>query len=253
MPTSSLQETLTASGVDTTTLSQPFDPDDPTIYTLTVPGEQAIHVWSQLRGMADETGYYPVVLGGVFALGQHVEDVSLYDYIPPADIVQRANDLDVAAWLKSRYEALGYSGELGEWPADRGANSGFTVPYDWSPTSDGRNYLPEVYIALLPTPNSWEVPAYLHYGGWGYTPEPEAIVALLKYWHDTYGAEVICFSLDTLEMSVTHSAQDRDTALSLAAEQYALCPDLLGEQSYRSLSDLAASLLNADVWWLHWK
>jgi hypothetical protein len=59
-------------------------------------------------------------------------------------------------------------------------------------------------------------------------------VAILKYWYERWGAEVVAA-----------------TAGDLAKEQYRYCRDLV-EQHTGSVAVLAHLLLDSPVWWFWW-
>ncbi len=56
-----LADILQRHSVDTTSL-QLLPGGEQVIYTLTMRGDEAIDLWAKLRGLVDETGYWPLVL-----------------------------------------------------------------------------------------------------------------------------------------------------------------------------------------------
>ena len=48
-----------------------------------------------------------------------------------------------------------------------------------------------VVIGLVPTTLPWEALAHLRLGGWNECPTPAEHVAILKWWHERYGAELV--------------------------------------------------------------
>jgi hypothetical protein len=63
--------------------------------------------------------------------------------------------------------------------------------------------------------------------------------------------DLVCASHDTLELSVHDPIVDRDEALLVAREAFALAPDIVW-QRFNTISMLAASLTGATVWWFWW-
>ncbi len=136
---------------------------------------------------------------------------------------------------------------VGEWPDDVEEGVGLTVATD---ILSGAPYA-KVFIAILPTADSTEAPAYLRWGGWNSCPAPEYEVAAFRSWRDRFGADIVGMSGDVLNFKVAHRPQTRDDALALAREQYAFCADIV-DQGVGSLSPLAALLMASDWWYFWW-
>jgi hypothetical protein len=136
---------------------------------------------------------------------------------------------------------------VGEWPGDvpdYGPEP--TIAYDHH--SGGP--LEKVNIAFIPT-NDWTaIPAFLRWGGWNECPLPEYHIAAFRSWRDRFGAELVAFNHDTLNLRVQHGPSTREAALDLAREQYVYCSDIV-DQWDGKLSSLAATLLGAP-WWHFW-
>lgn len=141
--------------------------------------------------------------------------------------------------------------KMGAWPEDAEPHSYFSIPYEWTGDYKKLKPLKAVHVALVPTRNSWEAPAYLKFGGWNDCPNPEERVAALKYWYEQYGAQVVGITHDVVELGVTRPPAERMAALVLALEHYAYCYDLV-DQGTDSISELAATLLDASVWYFWW-
>lgn len=108
-----------------------------------------------------------------------------------------------------------------------------------------------VYIALLPTTDPTEAPAYLNFGFWNACPPPQVHVAALRDWRDRYGAELVGIAGDTLEVRVARPPTDRDDALRLARQMYAYCPDTV-DQGPGYLRTLAVELMSSHIWPIWW-
>ncbi|MFO0994166.1 MAG: DUF4253 domain-containing protein [Hyphomicrobiales bacterium] len=135
---------------------------------------------------------------------------------------------------------------VGEWPTDKRQSPGLTVAMDWQ---SGRP-LEKVYIALVPTKDWTEVPAYMRWGGWNECPQPEFHVAALRSWRDRYDVELVGMSHDLLNLLARRPPASREEALALAREQYAYCADNI-DQGVETFSALAADLM-ANDWWYFW-
>ena len=137
--------------------------------------------------------------------------------------------------------------EVGTWPRVLlPGPSGPAVPYG----TLTRLAHPRVHIALIPTADRTEIPAYLLWGNWNACPAPEQHVAALRSWRERYGAELVSMSDDVVELRVTRRPKDRDEAMALAREHYLYCNDTV-DQGTGDLATLAASLMASD-WWQFW-
>src|SRR6266700_8144778 len=121
-----------------------------------------------------------------------------------AVLLDKANRLDgeqlLAEWGRRRLEDFGEKvaqharDELngrGVWPP--GPRRQPKLLY-----SLARNDTQEVLVALVPAKQPWEIPAVIGYGGWNYYPTPEDHVAILRYWNDRYGAELVAMTGTTV-------------------------------------------------------
>ncbi|MDQ5825825.1 MAG: DUF4253 domain-containing protein [Chloroflexota bacterium] len=139
----------------------------------------------------------------------------------------------------------------GEWPDIAEPHNYFSIPYEWTGDYTRLKPLRSVRLALVPTTSSWEVPAYLKFGTWNDCPSPEEHVAVLKHWNTQYGAQVVGLTHDVLEVGVTRPPNSKLSAFNLAREQYGYCADIV-DQGDGGLLDLAATLLDASVWYFWW-
>ncbi|MGB8701584.1 MAG: DUF4253 domain-containing protein, partial [Thermosynechococcaceae cyanobacterium] len=213
-----LQEQFNRSGFSDRQLSRLWDVDSEPIYGFSVDGSQAFDYWKQLHAIKDEIGHYPLILGDAEELERHQEDIqfnSEEDTQPfsIARTVEQGIQLVAKEWFDltaqerrqdwedfwSEDEQLSMQreqgildaytlAEAGEWNSKiSAADESITIPMNILT----RHFYPNVWIALIPTPLSWEVPAFLRFGNWNECPHPEVHVCLMKYWHEQYGAEVI--------------------------------------------------------------
>jgi hypothetical protein len=90
----------------------------------------------------------------------------------------------------------------------------------------------------------------MHYGNWNDCPSPAYHVAALRSWRDRYGAELVGFNADTLNLRVSRKPPTREEALALAREHYFYCNDIV-DQGVRTYRKLAAGLMESD-WWFFW-
>jgi hypothetical protein len=242
---------LKARGVDTASLRVLAKRGPAEIHVLTVHGSEAIALWRRLHALAGETGCWPVLLGSEQEPAFGIASDSLGDpgALPPAEIIQEGLKIEPAAWLKARAaeDPESYEVEEEDWPEDAGEQAEFTIPCDILTKKPHERVL----LALVPASVSWEVPAYLNFGGWNDCPEPPVHVAFLKRWHEAWGAEVVGIAGDVVEMEVARPPKDRAAALALAREQFLYCADIV-HQGVGSLEALGAILLGGKVWYFWW-
>ncbi len=132
--------------------------------------------------------------------------------------------------------------EQGDWPA---------VPFKLEPQLI--RDMDEVFIVKVPTAHSYEAVAYIGFGGWNDCPADAEHVAILRYWHDRYGANLVAQGADMLECTVERPPTTREAAVELAREQLIYALGTLGELGIgNSVPELAAALLNSRYWLFWW-
>jgi hypothetical protein len=140
--------------------------------------------------------------------------------------------------------------KIGDWPdslpGPLAESASLTLAFDILT----RESLPKVHIALIPTDDWTEIPAYLRWGNWNENPKPEFHVAALRSWRERFGAELVGMGFDTINLRVSRGPKSREEALALAQEQYVYCNDIV-DQGTQTYSALAASLMASD-WWFFW-
>lgn len=215
-------------------------------YALPVTAEGAIDAWKQVRPETDALGHYPIVVkdpDGEF-LGYLTDDEPT-----PKKTLRVAATIELPLWFGQRVagDPEYYANvPLGEWAPGEPQDQ-FTVPYDL----EGRP-AKGLKLVLVPTTRPWEAVAWLHFGGWNECPAPETHVAVHRYWHRKYGAELVCITRDVMEMRVAKPPKGRSKAKDLAYEQFVYSGGDLVFQGSDSLRALAASLIDAPTWYFWW-
>ncbi|WP_158305365.1 DUF4253 domain-containing protein [Opitutus terrae] len=216
---------------------------------MSVPGAEAVVAWRRYQTEWRKEGASAVVLGDADELKIRA-DLLASEPVQVSALLSAAANTTAAAFFRAR-EAEYIENELvvepGQWPASAVPPSPLTAHTD---VGSGQPK-PVVYLAKIPTPHTWEVPAYLNAGGWNDCPDPASQVAVLKYWHDKHGAEIYSLTGDVLECLVTRPPSTRQAALALAQEQFLFCADVV-HQGTESIEVLAATLLNSEVWYFWW-
>ncbi|AFY60159.1 DUF4253 domain-containing protein [Synechococcus sp. PCC 6312] len=104
-------------------------------------------------------------------------------------------------------------------------------------------------LVLLPTPNSWECLAYLHWFG-ACQVGSDVAMTFLKRWQEQYQANLVCHYGTMLQFQVGQPPQTPAEAWQLAWEQYTLAPYTL-DASGIAPRHQAHALLHLDRWFLH--
>ena len=104
-------------------------------------------------------------------------------------------------------------------------------------------------LLLLPTQESWNALAYLHWFGACTVGTPVAM-RFLRQWHQKYGAELVCHYGTMLQLKVQSRPSTPEEAFELAWQQESLapCTTILPGVSLR---EHARALLMVDRWFLH--
>lgn len=241
-------------------------------------GLAALDVWRKLKAKGPAT---PVVLGGPGDLwriaerlrwrlerGETVEAVlaaaGAIDF--PDDLYRRSAEERARVRALRMREAEAGRGQgwdpkaewppSGPWPERPFEEEPLSVALGWdlggapgTLEAARRTPLAKVYIALLPTDDASEAPAWLHWGGWNEVPESAMLVAALRSWRDRFGAELVGISHDAWSVKVDRPPTDRYEGLRVAREMLALCVDLI--DGVDTLQGQAALAIEND-WWSFW-
>lgn len=212
---------------------------------ISVPGHEAVQAWEKLRGRPGQT---PIILGGHEDVQPMVESFE-GDTKSAQQVLADAAQIDPKRWLREQYDADPdlYAVEPAVWPKAPGEQRGLSAHLD----AVKQRPKGQVLIALMPTANAWEVPAFLRYGGWNDCPPPEVHAALHRRWHEKWGAEIACMAGDVVECVVARPPATREEAMKLAREQFVYCPDIV-HQGVQSLEALANLLQGGKTWYFWW-
>ncbi len=267
-----IREQLRMVGINIPALESLATHSGETLYVLSSQGSRAIQFWKKLRELVSESEHWPVLVGEEKDLEALRVQVQSSDFGTTKEIIDRALAIDEVQWFKKKHEELidellEFGGQLysasseeslggreefrgiprGLWPIESSPCHDFQIPNDLVT----KEPLPRVNIALVPTTTCWQVPAYLRFGAWNECPQPEEHVALMKFWQQCWGAEVVGITRDVVEMRVGKPPSNKVDALKLAKQQYLYCPDIV-DQGTQTLESLAACLLNGTSWFFWW-
>jgi hypothetical protein len=258
---SKLANLLEQHHIDTTTLKELGGVDAEKVCSLEVKGERALDSCDRLRVLAPQTGHWPILLGEDDDLESLHRTWEEDPKRSTAEILHRAEVMaqnpDPSGWWDQRNpeSASTKSGAEedaadayphGPWPRGRHSNHHYSIPFDFE-----RQPKRKIHIGLVPTPVCWHVPAHLRYGDWNDCPPAEEHCALMKFWFEKYGAEVVGMTHDVIEMRVGKPPRTRAAALELAKLQCSYSPDIVS-QGVETIENLAACLLRGTVWYFWW-
>ena len=241
-------------------------------------GRLALRAWEYLTDEFDGKG-------SAVVLGDRDDLVSLgwmfanSDTPPVADLIAASSRLDFPKGYRQhkrdafdrtveRLRANPESAEYAEGMAERGYyDDGLTTPFGKWPvqpvlrsSSPGLSVstqvltdlpLDEVVIAVFPTSDWTEVPAYLDFGGFNDCPTPDWQVAILRRWRDRFGVRLAGLAGATMNLRVEKPPASREAAIELAREHYDYCPDII-LQGFPDIATLAAHLKVWDWWYFWW-
>lgn len=128
-------------------------------------------------------------------------------------------------------------------------------PVRWSEVrSDGEvlDQIRQRRLALVAAERSADIPAALGWmGAVNVHDDPAMLSAVLRSWEVRWYARLVEIGFDTLTLTVGNPPRDQKTALALAAEHFAWCPDNVWQGS-ETMEAYAASLLDARTWSFWW-
>ncbi len=215
-----------------------------------IAGEQAIEAWQAVFKDANKTAIIvPENLNDGVVVSKNKNDIE-------KDLATYPQ-IDLERWLEERWTGYDFGNEedelvdmmeeMGEEIPEPQPSHNFTIPYDIL----SQKPLDKLWLVDFTGIKSYEIPIYLQYGGWNANPMPNEQAAVLKYWHDKYGAELFGINNDVLEMYVRNPPTNYDEAHILAKEQMAYCDDIVF-QGTMTVERLAQSLINSKSWYFWW-
>jgi hypothetical protein len=191
-------------------------------------------------------GFSPVLIGDTEEVARVVEHLK-FDKRSVEEILDAAKRVVPEEWFETQRQELGEEDEEGEVYEAAEATERLTVAYE---VLSGKPH-EKVFIARIPTVNSWEIPAYLKAGGWNECPNAEVQVAISKQWNALYDAQIASMSGDVVEYLVGKPPKDRKAADALAKEQYLYCADIVW-QGVGSVKTLSKVLQGSPYWYFWW-
>ena len=168
-------------------------------------------------------------------------------------MIQGSLEINALEWFSERKNELQEDWDMdlseneGEWLGEPDVKQGFFLATDILSSKP----LSDLFALKINVKESWMIPAALKYGGWNDCPSPEIHCAVWKFWQEKYGAEIIGVSGDVIEAYVRNPPKTKEDAMELARQQYLYCTDIV-HQGVETISNLAAAILNHNLWFFWW-
>lgn len=227
-------------------------------WRLEVPGgAAALETWTALRDRHPRTGLWPVLLGSDLQVIDQLTwrlEILAADApgIPVLDDVRPAPELFVE-WMGDPAED-DYLNDVPRHLAKLEADQDqIRARLSARPDAEAVRAVAgdHVQIGLVPAAAGWEVPALVAWSG----AERDELdggdhLAVLSFWHQSYGADLVSLGLETMECLVARPPDDARSAFELAVQQYAYCPALM-DNLVPAMGALAATLFGRH-WLFDW-
>lgn len=271
-----LKEKLEVFGIDTLTLAEFSYGGEAKLYKITTSTEEAISIWLRLRGVIDQTKYYPVIIDDMQAITNYSRGT--WRETPPEILEQATNssgnlseaeeqntndiiDLILEA-IENQYDYLGESYLAYEdnkhqvqtilikdeyWKGD--VNVTLEEQLGRITSELGSVFVSDsTEIVLFPTEYWWEIPALLRYYPADPGPTPVEQVRQFKKWGELYSAELVSMGRSNVTLRSIHPPSNPEDALRLAWEHREFCFDIdIFDVTHRAIQIYQGKAWN--FWW----
>ncbi|MEV5599793.1 DUF4253 domain-containing protein [Streptomyces sp. NPDC052496] len=228
-------------------------------------------LWAQLLAEHATSGLWPLLLDSLhpgddefrpWGSGElYPEDMSSPRSHSPAELL--------AGWWEKHTDA---GGEGGAAQAPDGLPAA-TVPFGrtWPGFAPGREPAtdpdqvaaafaqvfaarrPYVRLGLVAAGSGADALAAVGWSGpMNYDNDTAKYAAVVRDWERRFGARVVAAGFATLHLSIAAPPTTEEDALLVAAEHFAVCPDILWQGPHPSLASYAEQLIGAGNWELWW-
>jgi len=217
------------------------------VYGIQMDESKGEAIWSRLTEILPETGYWPLLLQkDGFQIEENPTDFAYDHVLTPEDLIRQAKKRSTDAYLIKIEDLLADRADQidkGEYWGDEEIPNRETAKH---PPHEIRSN----YLAFVPTPHSWQAPAYFFMNNLLNLSDVEMLL-VLRHWEKLYGAKIVLFTPKVMELRINRRPESKEEALRLAFEQADFCSGLF-ELHYTSPEDLAADLMLKDRWEFSW-
>ncbi|WP_415953001.1 DUF4253 domain-containing protein [Streptomyces sp. KLOTTS4A1] len=118
----------------------------------------------------------------------------------------------------------------------------------------GSPFVDHSHLALVPAWRSADIPAAIGWNGaLAHIEDPGVLSCVLRSWEERFGARLVALTEDRVVLSVAAPPATRAAAEALAAEHFALCPDLFTYGRHETLREYAAQeVADRPLWTFRW-
>lgn len=212
------------------------------VWSYPVAAGEGFDHWIRLRRLHDRTGLYPFLTGAQ----DEIDDMV---YMAENDCDPTAVERGLALDAVRRLDDLAGQHEAPS-PGDVFAEPDLEAQPNPEPRFDSDEN--ETLVALIPARAGYEVPGLLSWqGATNVELDGADHVAVLRRWHELFGAQLVTLGFDTLELLVPRPPLDPWDAAVTAVDQYAYCPDAV-DQGVGSVAALAAGQVRSPSWHFWW-
>jgi len=226
-------------------------PSGTILYGFATRSDAAVDWWKRLIAVSSQTRLQPIAMYPTEY--QWLTDVSGLRAESTEDLLAEALTIDGDALLRN----YGWNdmpddvadGTLagGRWPEN-------AIRYMIDDLGIGI-FVREVYdttILLVPAAEPWQIPCVLRINGWNGYPSAAPHAAILRHFAETYDARLYNMGHDGASLVLGRPPTDRPAAVKAAWEYQSYCDTAYDVYGSNNLLDIAACLLNADVWHCWW-
>ena len=218
------QACVTGSGLPVWTLSASGDPFD---------------AWRRLRGLHGQTGLWPFLTGSKNVARLWEAATEYHD--PTA--LERGLSLDAERFLFQRAAFI-----EAPRPEDVKTDPIRRGPEVSEPTFEFTSS--NTVVGLIQAKEGYEIPGLLSWSGaLNIGLDGANHVAVLSYWHERYGAELVTLAPDGIELLVPRPPLDASTIARVAIEMGSYCPDLLLSADFEELAREYVPRRSWSFWW----
>jgi hypothetical protein len=188
----------------------------------------SVGLWSQLRAEHHRSGLWPLlVFHGGDGFGWYAEDESSLALLDPVTIMSEWWGTGAGPLTKFDRRILGVTKQK-DWPGLAPPGKPWIDPDVLADEIAEHMVAAEpARIALVPTARSADL---IGLTGWSATDyesySPGALSAVLRTWHERFGAQVIGVGRGTLWVSVAAPPTTLEHAVHVAAEHFSYCPEV---------------------------
>lgn len=206
--------------------------------------------WAALREIAPHVGLLPVLMDVGGGQGGPVDweltpgEVSYPGDHDPDEVLAEFWDEDPLE--DEDWPGLAPSAALTAEPDERAAEVADSL-------TEGRPWLKEPHLALVPARRSADIPAAVGWSGpVNHEEDVARLCAVLRSWEDRFGIRVVALGFDHLTVSVAAPPADLAEAEAVAAEHYAFCPYTVLVDTDDTLTSYAEKLIGERIWHFWW-